>query len=90
MPVATFMSERQIPWDDKIKEAIAYDVRNAALAIIAGKHATYYGIGIAVNSLADAIINDATPSSPSPATARLTKSACRCRASWAAKASWKP
>ena len=58
MPVATFMSERQIPWDDKIKEAIAYDVRNAALAIIAGKHATYYGIGIAVNSLADAIIND--------------------------------
>ena len=58
MPVATFMSERQIPWDDKIKEAIAYDVRNAALSIIAGKHATYYGIGIAVNSLADAIIND--------------------------------
>ena len=58
MPVATFMSERQIPWDDKIKEGIAYDVRNAALAIIAGKHATYYGIGIAVNSLADAIIND--------------------------------
>ena len=58
MPVATFMSERQIPWDDKIKETIAYDVRNAALAIIAGKHATYYGIGIAVNSLADAIIND--------------------------------
>ena len=33
-------------------------MRNAALAIIAGKHATYYGIGIAVNSLADAIIND--------------------------------
>ena len=32
--------------------------RNAALSIIAGKHATYYGIGIAVNSLADAIIND--------------------------------
>ena len=58
MPVATFMSERQIPWDDKIKETIAYDVRNAALSIIAGKHATYYGIGIAVNSLADAIIND--------------------------------
>ena len=58
MPVANFMSERQIPWDDKIKEGIAYDVRNAALAIIAGKHATYYGIGIAVNSLADAIIND--------------------------------
>ena len=58
MPVATFMRERKIPWDDKIMDAIAYDVRNAALAIIAGKHATYYGIGIAVNSLADAIIND--------------------------------
>ena len=58
MPVATFMRERKIPWDDKIMDAIAYDVRNAALSIIAGKHATYYGIGIAVNSLADAIIND--------------------------------
>ena len=58
MPVATFMRERKIPWDDKIMDDIAYDVRNAALAIIAGKHATYYGIGIAVNSLADAIIND--------------------------------
>lgn len=58
MPVATFMRERKIPWDDKIMDAIAHDVRNAALAIIAGKHATYYGIGIAVNSLADAIIND--------------------------------
>ena len=58
MPVATFMRERKIPWDDKIMNDIAYDVRNAALAIIAGKHATYYGIGIAVNSLADAIIND--------------------------------
>ena len=58
MPIATFMRERKIPWDDKIMDAIAYDVRNAALSIIAGKHATYYGIGIAVNSLADAIIND--------------------------------
>ena len=58
MPVATFMRERKIPWDDKIMNDIAHDVRNAALAIIAGKHATYYGIGIAVNSLADAIIND--------------------------------
>ena len=58
MPVATFMRERKIPWDDKIMDDIAHDVRNAALAIIAGKHATYYGIGIAVNSLADAIIND--------------------------------
>ena len=58
MPVATFMRERKIPWDDKIMDAIAYNVRNAALSIIAGKHATYYGIGIAVNSLADAIIND--------------------------------
>ena len=58
MPVATFMRERKIPWDDKIMDAIAYDVRNAALSIIAGKHATYYGIGSAVNSLAYAIIND--------------------------------
>ena len=58
MPVATFMRERKIRWDYKIMDAIAYDVRNAALSIIAGKHATYYGIGIAVNSLADAIIND--------------------------------
>ena len=58
MPVATFMRERKILWDDKIMDDIAHDVRNAALAIIAGKHATYYGIGIAVNSLADAIIND--------------------------------
>ena len=58
MPVATFMRERKIPWDDQIMNDIAHDVRNAALAIIAGKHATYYGIGIAVNSLADAIIND--------------------------------
>ena len=58
MPVATFMRERKIPWDDKIMDDIAHDVRNAALSIIAGKHATYYGIGIAVNSLADAIIND--------------------------------
>ena len=58
MPVASFMRDRKIPWDDKIMDDFAHDVRNAALSIIAGKHATYYGIGIAVNSLADAIIND--------------------------------
>ncbi|MDO4642987.1 MAG: L-lactate dehydrogenase [Cardiobacteriaceae bacterium] len=58
MPVATFMSEQQIPWGKAEMEDIADKVRNAALSIIAGKHATYYGIGIAVNSLTDAIIND--------------------------------
>lgn len=58
MPVATFMSERQIPWGKKEMDDIATNVRGAALSIIAGKNATYYGIGIAVNSLADAIIND--------------------------------
>lgn len=58
MPVSSFMRERQLPWGKEQMDEIAEEVRGAALTIIAGKHATYYGIGVAVNSLVDAILND--------------------------------
>lgn len=58
IPVADFMSLRKIPWGKKEMDDVAASVRGAALSIIAGKNATYYGIGTSVNTIADAVIND--------------------------------
>jgi L-lactate dehydrogenase len=53
-----FARDRQLPFDDELKQRIDQGVRRAAYTIIEGKGATYYGIGAAIARIVDAIVND--------------------------------
>jgi L-lactate dehydrogenase len=53
------MAERHgVPFDDAARAAIDAAVRGAAYAIIAGKGATYYGVGSAIARVVDAVLRD--------------------------------
>lgn len=54
----TFCRERGICFDEEKRQAIDSAVRGAAYQIIAGKGATYYGIGAALARLVHAILHD--------------------------------
>jgi L-lactate dehydrogenase len=54
----TFCRLRGICFDDQRREAIDQAVRRAAYHIIAGKGATYYGVGAALARLVHAVLND--------------------------------
>lgn len=56
LPIDEFMAARNLPWDDNIKAEIDEGTRAAAAAIIAGKRATYYGIGAALARITEAVI----------------------------------
>jgi L-lactate dehydrogenase len=56
--LADFARDRQIAFDDAVRQRIDQGVRRAAYTIIEGKGATYYGIGAAIARIVDAIVND--------------------------------
>jgi L-lactate dehydrogenase len=58
MPLEDFARLRQIRLTDNVKQEIDQKVRRAAYTIIAGKGATYYGIGSALARIIDVILHD--------------------------------
>lgn len=58
MPLAEFTRLRDIRLDDAVRSEIDEQVRRAAYLIIAGKGATYYGIGSALARIVDVILHD--------------------------------
>ncbi|MEW6422978.1 MAG: L-lactate dehydrogenase [Deinococcota bacterium] len=70
LPVADFMRERGLEWSAGVQAEIDAGTRDAAAAIIAGKRATYYGIGAALARITEAILGNRravlTVSAPTP------------------------
>jgi L-lactate dehydrogenase len=58
MPLESFARLRGIDLSDSIRKEIDQKVRRAAYTIIAGKGATYYGIGSALARIVDAVLHD--------------------------------
>jgi L-lactate dehydrogenase len=58
MPLEDFARQRNVVFDDAIRKSIDERVRGAAYSIIAGKRATYYGIGSALARIVDVIVHD--------------------------------
>jgi L-lactate dehydrogenase len=58
MPLDSFAGLRGIDITDQVRHDIDHKVRRAAYTIIAGKGATYYGIGSALSRIVDAILHD--------------------------------
>ncbi len=58
MPLDEFCRKRAVALDDATRVAIDERVRRAAYTIIAGKGATYYGIGSALARIVDVILRD--------------------------------
>lgn len=58
MPLTAFCERQGIRLDAATREQIDQQVRRAAYAIIAGKGATYYGIGSALARIVDVILRD--------------------------------
>lgn len=58
MPLESFASRRSMIMEPELVRSIDSDVRNAAYKIIAGKPATYYGIGSAIANIARVIVYD--------------------------------
>jgi L-lactate dehydrogenase len=58
MPLEAFVKLRGIDLSDAVRAAIDEKVRRAAYAIIAGKSATYYGIGCALARIVDVVLHD--------------------------------
>lgn len=57
-PVEQIAKQLNLPLDERIKNKIDDEVRNAAYAIIEGKGATYYGIAAATQYIVKAILSD--------------------------------
>ncbi|WP_161884268.1 L-lactate dehydrogenase [Deinococcus alpinitundrae] len=53
-----FLQRRGVVFDDLFRSEIDAAVRGAAAKIIAGKQATYYGIGVALARIAEAVLRD--------------------------------
>ena len=47
-----------MPFDDEVRKGIDAAVRGAAYSIIAGKGATYYGVGSALARVVEAVLGD--------------------------------
>lgn len=58
VPLTEFCEEREIPFDESVRQSIDSAVRNAAYQIIEGKGATYYGVASAIAQLVDVILRD--------------------------------
>jgi L-lactate dehydrogenase len=61
MPLSTFCQRRAVTVDETARAEIDERVRRAAYHIIAGKGATYYGIGSALARIVDSILRDQRP-----------------------------
>lgn len=57
-PLEEFCRTHGLAYDEQLRADIDQRVRRAAYNIIAGKGATYYGIGSALARIAQAILND--------------------------------
>ena len=57
-PIERIANQLNLPLDEKIKNKIDNEVRNAAYAIIEGKGSTYYGIAAATQYIVKAISSD--------------------------------
>ena len=58
MPVGIFAAAQERPVSEEVRQQIDRQVRGAAYSIIAGKGATYYGIGSALARIVDVILHD--------------------------------
>lgn len=58
IPLESFARMRRVELTDAIRRNIDEKVRRAAYSIIAGKGATYYGIGCALARIVDAVLHD--------------------------------
>jgi len=58
MPLEEFLKVRNIKLDDAKRAEIDTGVRRAAYSIIAGKGATYYGVGSALARIVDVVLHD--------------------------------
>jgi L-lactate dehydrogenase len=58
MPLKDFACLRGVDTSEAVRQEIDRQVRNAAYSIIAGKGATYYGIGSALARIVEAVLND--------------------------------
>jgi len=58
MPLEAFARLRKIDLSEPVRKGIDEKVRRAAYTIIAGKGATYYGIGCALARIVDAVLHD--------------------------------
>jgi L-lactate dehydrogenase len=58
VPLEEFCCEQQICVDEEVRREIDHRVRDAAYNIIAGKGATYYGIGSALARIVEVILYD--------------------------------
>jgi L-lactate dehydrogenase len=58
LPLSEMAERHGIPFDDAAKAAIDEGVRRAAYSIIAGKGATYYGVGSALARIVEVILGD--------------------------------
>lgn len=57
-PIPEVFASLNKPWSQKIADSIEVKVRGAAATIIAGKQATYYGIGAAAAKIVNCILQD--------------------------------
>lgn len=58
MPLDDFCRQQQLVLDDEARQQIDQRVRRAAYTIIAGKGATYYGVGAALARIVDVILRN--------------------------------
>ena len=58
MPLDAFARIRGVDFSDAVRRDIDEKVRRAAYTIIAGKGATYYGIGSALARIVDVVLHD--------------------------------
>jgi L-lactate dehydrogenase len=58
IPLEAFARRRNVDLSDAVRNDIEEKVRRAAYTIIAGKGATYYGIGCALARIVDAVLHD--------------------------------
>lgn len=57
-PIHKVLQDNPHKFEEEAMERIATEVKEAAQKIIVAKHATYYGIGIAITRIVRAILND--------------------------------
>ena len=58
LPLADMAERHGVPFDDEVRKEIDAAVRGAAYSIIAGKGATYYGVGSALARVVEAVLGD--------------------------------
>ena len=58
LPLADMAQRHGVPFDDDVRRTVDAAVRGAAYSIIAGKGATYYGVGSALARAAEAVLGD--------------------------------